>query len=130
MPNETYDLVVVGLGVVGSSVLLAAARRGLKVCGIEQFELGHGNGSSHGESRIIRKAYFLHPDYVPLLERVYPMWQELEEEAQEELMVLNGLICAGSPGEYLIEGLQKCYSSHSLPHERLTAKEAMSRWLQ
>lgn len=127
---ETYDVVVVGLGVVGSSTLYAASRRGLRCCGLEQFELGHNLGSSHGESRIIRKAYFLHPDYVPLLNRVYELWRELEERSQEELMVLNGLVCAGTPDGPFIQGLERCYSSHPLPCERITAAETMKRWPQ
>lgn len=127
---ETYDVVVAGLGVVGSSVLYAAAKSGLRACGLEQFGLGHDRGSSHGESRIIRKAYFLHPGYVPLLNRAYELWRELEQVTNADLMTLNGLICAGEPEGELIKGLELCYSSHSLPHERLSAEETMRRWPQ
>ena len=52
-----------------------------QVLGIEQYDIAHDRGSSHGESRIIRLAYHEHPDYVPLLLRAYQLWQELERES-------------------------------------------------
>jgi sarcosine oxidase len=72
---NSYDVIVIGVGGWGSAALRQLARRGIKVCGIEQFQIGHDRGSSHGESRIIRMAYFAHPDYVPLLRRAYALWR-------------------------------------------------------
>lgn len=65
--NRTWDVIVLGVGGVGSAALYHLAAKGLRVLGVEQFEPGHARGSSHGQTRIIRKAYFEHPDYVPLL---------------------------------------------------------------
>ena len=79
--TQTYDTIVLGVGGFGSGALYHLARRGSRVLGIEQFGIAHDRGSSHGQTRIIRKAYFEHPDYVPLLHRAYELWHELEREA-------------------------------------------------
>ena len=64
-----YDVVVVGLGAMGSAAAYALAARGLRVLGLDRHRAPHRHGSHHGESRIIRKAYYENPAYVPLLER-------------------------------------------------------------
>ena len=85
-----YDVVVVGLGAMGSAALYQLARRGQRVLGLEAFGAGHQLGSSHGESRIIRLAYYEHPDYVPLLQRTYELWTELERASGESLLRAQG----------------------------------------
>ena len=79
-----FDVVVVGLGAMGSAALHQLARRGVRVVGIERLAPGHDQGSSHGESRIIRLGYFEHPSYVPLLRRTYALWRELEAASGDE----------------------------------------------
>ena len=64
-----YDVIVVGVGAMGSSACYHLAKRGARVLGLEQFDIPHARGSSHGQSRMIRMAYYEHPDYVPLLRR-------------------------------------------------------------
>ncbi len=128
--TQNFDAVVVGTGGWGSAALYHLARRGVKVCGVEQFEAGHERGSSHGDSRIIRMAYFMHPDYVPVLRRAYALWRELEAESDTSLMTLNGLLCLGEPDGLLIRGLEQCYTTHAIDHERLTPTEAMRRFPQ
>lgn len=128
--SDAYDVIVVGVGGWGSATLYHLARRGLKVCGIEQFGLGHDRGSSHGESRVIRMAYFMHPDYVPVLRRAYDLWRELETATGQKLMTLPGLLCLGEPDGPFIRGLETCYSTHEIPHERWTAGEARSHFPQ
>jgi len=91
------DYLVLGLGGMGSSALYHLARRGLNVLGIEQFGIAHDRGSSHGETRIIRKAYFEHPNYIPLLQRAYELWRELEQESGKRLFNPCGLMVAGPP---------------------------------
>ena len=127
---ETYDVIVLGVGGMGSSALFHLAKRGAHVCGLEQFSVGHDRGSSHGDTRVIRKAYFLHPDYVPLLHRAYDLWRELEQESGQTLMTLTGLLCAGPPDGPLINGLDVCYATHQLPHERWSAPEARNHFPQ
>jgi sarcosine oxidase len=112
--TAVYDLIVLGLGGFGSAALYHAALRGLSVLGIEQFSIGHDRGSSHGETRIIRKAYFEHPDYVPLLLSAYALWRELEGSEQLSLMHLCGLLLAGPPEGETIAGARLAARRHKL----------------
>ena len=126
-----YDVIVLGVGGWGSATLYHLARRGLKVAGVEQFGVGHDRGSSHGESRIIRMAYFMDPAYVPVLRRAYDLWRDLETAAAESLMNLPGLLCLGETDGAFIRGLETCYATHrDLPHERWTTAEARARFPQ
>ncbi len=102
---------------MGSAALRELARRGLRVLGLERFHIGHDRGSSHGETRIIRKAYFEHPDYVPLLRRAYELWQELEQEAGEKLFHRTGLLEIGRPDGVVIPGVRRSAREHGLPVE-------------
>ena len=124
---ERYDVIVLGLGAMGSAALYDLARRGVRALGIERHGVAHGFGSSHGVTRVIRKAYFEHPNYIPLLNRAYENWTRLQEESGEPLFVPTGLLVAGPPDSAVIEGLSRCYAEHDLPHERLNAMEAMAR---
>src|SRR5438128_2237939 len=92
---RSYDTIVVGVGGMGSAALYHLARRGQRVLGLDRFGLAHDRGSSHGRSRIIRKAYFEHPDYVPLLHHAYELWAELEGAAGRTLFHRTGLLLAG-----------------------------------
>lgn len=125
---RSYDVIVLGVGGMGSAALYELTKRGVDVCGIEQFDIGHDRGSSHGETRIMRKAYFEHPDYLPLLNRTYDLWQQLQSESGQTLFVQNGLIVAGASDSDVIRGLDLCYSQHDLPHEKLDASEARRRF--
>jgi sarcosine oxidase len=81
-----FDVIVVGLGGMGSAAAAHAASRGQRVLGLEQFQPAHDQGSSHGRSRVIRLAYFEHPAYVPLLRRAYELWRRLEIATGRELL--------------------------------------------
>ena len=78
MPEFDTDVVVVGLGAWGSSALWRLAARGVDVVGIERFGAGHGQGSSHGETRLFRVACQEHPDLVPLARRAGELWRDKE----------------------------------------------------
>jgi sarcosine oxidase len=123
-----YDVAVIGLGAMGSAALYHLARRGLKVIGLERFAPGHDNGSSHGETRIIRLGYFEHPSYVPLLRRSYELWRELEAASQRKLMHVTGIIEIGPPDGTVAPGTLRAARSHGLPHEVLNADEVMRRF--
>ena len=97
MITEQYDVIVAGAGGMGSAALYHLARRGIRVCAVERFGIAHDQGSSHGDTRIIRKAYMEHPDYVPLLHRAYALWDELEAEGTGELFARVGLLVRAIP---------------------------------
>jgi sarcosine oxidase len=122
------DVVVVGLGAMGSAALYHLARRGVRVLGIERFAPGHDRGSSHGLTRIIRLGYFEHPTYVPLLTRAHALWRELEAAAGRRLLTVTGIVEIGRPGSTLVTGTLAASRLHGLPHEVLDATGAMRRF--
>lgn len=128
MVTERYDVVVAGVGGMGSAALYHLARRGVRVCAVERFGIAHDRGSSHGDTRIIRKAYMEHPDYVPLLHRAYALWEELEAEEAGELLARVGLLVAGDPNAEAMQGQAACYQAHDLPHESLDAAAIAARY--
>lgn len=113
---------------MGSAAVYQLAKRGVRVLGLERYDIPHSMGSSHGVNRIIRMAYFEHPDYVPLLRRAYELWRQLESESGERLLVITGGIDAAPPEHPVFEGsLQSC-RLHDLTHETLTAAEVNNRF--
>ena len=123
-----YDAIVVGLGAMGSATLYHLARQGKHVIGIEQFAQGHNLGSSHGDSRIIREQYFEHPLYVPLIQRAYELWRELEDESGESLMTLDGGLMIGPPDWMVVAGTLRSAKEYNLPHEVLSPWEVHRRF--
>lgn len=126
--SNQYDLVVVGCGGIGSSVLFHAAQLGVHVLGIEQFTVAHDRGSSHGQTRIIRQAYFEHPNYVPLLVEAYDQWRKLELFVDRRLFYQIGLIQAGPIDGVVVPGVLQSAKEHQLQVEHLTASQAAHRF--
>src|SRR5919199_430063 len=93
--SNRYDVIVIGVGGMGSATCYHLARRGKRVLGLERFGIPHTRGSSHGYTRIIRLAYYEHPSYVMLLKRAYELWDEIERRADEQLLHITGSIDAG-----------------------------------
>jgi len=123
-----YDAIVIGIGGMGSATLYHLAKRGLNILGIEQFEIPHEMGSSHGLTRIIRLAYYEDPSYVPLLRRTYTLWDDLEKESGEKLFYQTGSIDMGPEDSEVFAGsLQSCIE-HDLEHEVLNSKELTKRF--
>lgn len=116
-----YDAIVIGIGGMGSATIYNLARRGCKTLGLEQCDIPHEIGSSHGISRIIRLAYAEHPNYVPLLRRAYELWRQLENLTGERLLIITGGIDAGVEGSSIITGSLASCALHHLPHEVLDA---------
>jgi monomeric sarcosine oxidase len=125
-----FDVIVIGTGGMGSAAALHLARRGVRVCGLDRFPPGHDRGSSHGQTRLIRLAYYEHPDYVPLLRRAYELWRDLETAAGRPLLVESGLLLAGPPESAVVRGTVESAEVHALPLERLDHAEAARRWPQ
>src|SRR5260370_28697982 len=123
-----YDVIVVGIGGMGSATAFQLAGRGQGVVGLERFDIPHSMGSSHGISRIIRLAYYEHPDYVPLLLRAFVLWREIEQLSGQELLVTTGSIDAGREDGELFGGALTSAKLHKLPHEVLTGSENNARY--
>jgi sarcosine oxidase len=123
-----YDTIVVGLGAMGSATVYHLARRGERVLGLEQFRPGHTMGSSHGDSRIIREQYFEHPQYVPLVQRAYQLWRELEERTHMPLMRIHGGLMIGPPDGEVVRGTIRSAVEHRLPYEVLSPREVHERF--
>jgi sarcosine oxidase len=125
-----YDVIVIGAGAMGSGACLHLSRRGQRVLCLEQFDIPHNLGSSHGFSRMIRMAYYEHPDYVPLLRRAYELWEELERQSGEKLLHITGGIYMGPPQGHVVSGALASARRHGLPHEHLTRAQLASRFGQ
>lgn len=125
---RTYDVIVLGVGGMGSAALYHLARRGVRTLGIEQFGIAHDRGSSHGGTRICRKAYFEHPDYVPLLHRAYELWDELEAAAGRELFRRAGLLLAGPADGQIIRGVRRSAVEHGLAVQEVGVAELARRF--
>ena len=124
----SFDAIIIGLGAMGSASAYHLARGGLRVLGLDQFVPPHRFGSSHGQTRIIREAYFEHPIYVPLVQRAYQLWAQLEKETQTELLLETGGLMIGRPDGVVVSGARRSAELHGLPHEVLSAAEMRNRF--
>ncbi|MGH9326014.1 MAG: N-methyl-L-tryptophan oxidase [Terriglobia bacterium] len=126
--SKHYDVIVAGVGGMGSATVYHLARRGIKVLGLERFNIPHNMGSSHGITRVIRLAYFEDPSYVPLLRRAYELWRDLQQLAGRELLHITGSVDASLPGGRAFEGSLKSSKVHGLIHQVLTSRELTERF--
>ena len=130
MTNPTADVIVVGLGTMGSAAILELARRGVRVVGIDRFAPPHDRGSGHGGSRVIRLAYFEHSDYVPLLRRAYEGFERLERDAGVVLKTECGVVMGGAAGNPASAGMLRSACAHGLEVEHFDGAELMRRYPQ
>ncbi len=129
MPSDfTYDVIIAGLGAMGSAAAFELSRRGLRVLGLDRYTPPHAFGSSHGETRIIREAYFEHPTYVPLVRRAFELWRALERESGTTLLRETGGLMIGRPDTALVEGARRSAELHGLPHTLLAAADVRRRF--
>jgi sarcosine oxidase len=128
--ETAFDVIVVGLGAMGSSAVYHLAKRGAKVLGLEARTAAHDQGSSHGESRIIRQAYFEDAAYVPLVLRAYELWDELEAESSQDLLNITGGVAIGSTKCGLITGCLRSARAYGLVHDLFDPKEMKRRFPQ
>ena len=120
---NAYDVIVVGIGGMGSATLYELQKRGKHVLGIEQFGVPNDQGSSHGSTRIIRLAYYEHPSYVPIMQRGYKLWRDLENISNEKLLHITGSIDIGPENSLVFSGSKYSCELHNLPHEILNGDE-------
>ena len=123
-----YDVIVIGVGGMGSAACYELSRRGARVLGLERFDIPHAMGSSHGVTRIIRLAYYEDPSYVPLLKRAYERWRALERDAGERLLHITGSIDASHADGAVFGGSLTSCQLHGLDHEVLTGTELNARF--
>ncbi|WUW20661.1 N-methyl-L-tryptophan oxidase [Streptomyces sp. NBC_01463] len=124
----TYDVVVVGLGIMGASALARLSRLGVKALGIEAHGPVHGMGSSHGETRIFRRAYWEGEQYAPLLQRSYDGWAELGEATSDTIALKTGGLFIGSRDSTLVQGSRETAQRCGIEHEFLDAREITERF--
>ncbi len=125
--KKAYDLAIVGLGAMGAAVAWRAAKRGVSVVGFDRYRPPHTLGSTHGRSRIIREAYYEHPQYVPIVQQAYGLWAELEAAARVRLFQACGGLMIGTPDSTLLSGARESAARHHLPVQEWTAAELRSR---
>ena len=126
----TFDVIVIGLGGMGSAAAAVLARRGVTVLGLEQHAFMHPWRSSHGRTRIIRTAYYEHPAYVPLVRRAFTLWAELERRTNKQLLTPCPCLTVGEPGGELVVGVRRAAAEHALPVEAVAAAEVERRYPQ
>ncbi|MFJ2113916.1 N-methyl-L-tryptophan oxidase [Streptomyces sp. NPDC087850] len=124
----SYDVIVLGLGGMGSAAAHHLAARGARVLGLEKFGPVHNRGSSHGGSRITRQSYFEDPAYVPLLLRAYELYERLERDTGRTVAALCGGVMLGPPDSRTVAGSLESARQWDLPHEMLDAKEIHRRF--
>ncbi|MBT3556202.1 MAG: N-methyl-L-tryptophan oxidase [Rhodospirillales bacterium] len=125
---NTYDIIVVGLGVMGGSAAFNCAKRGVKVLGLDANHPNHILGSSHGATRAIRETYFESPEYVPLSQRSAELWRELEEESGQSLLTTNGAIYVAPKDHPMAKGVVSAADVHGLDIEHLSIDDMASRF--
>ncbi|MDX1413291.1 MAG: N-methyl-L-tryptophan oxidase [Candidatus Promineifilaceae bacterium] len=126
--SSSFDTVVIGVGGMGSAACYQLASRGQKVLGLEQFDIPHTQGSSHGYTRIIRLAYYEHPSYVPLLKRAYELWTEIEHHYGEPLFYKTGSVDVGTAESQVFKGSLESCLEHNLAHEVLSGESLNQRY--
>ncbi len=127
-----FSVIVAGLGAMGSAALHHLAARGVKAAGFDRFAPPHTMGSSHGETRMIREAYYEHPAYVPLVRRAYDLWHELGSPPNHPVIVETGGVFAGPADGELIPGIHRAAREHGIEIEPLSRHDATLRypWLR
>jgi sarcosine oxidase len=123
-----YDVIVAGLGGMGSAAAYHLAARGHRVLGLEKYGPAHDRGASHGGSRIIRQSYFEGPEYVPLLLRSYELFERLAADSGHDLIRLTGGLMVGRPDSRTVAGSRLSAERWGLDHEMLDATEVRRRF--
>jgi sarcosine oxidase len=124
----TYDVIVAGLGGMGSAAAYHLAARGHRVLGLERYGPAHRRGASHGGSRIIRQSYFEGPEYVPLLIRAYELFDRLAADSGRDLIVRTGGVMVGRPESRTVAGSRRSAQRWGLAHEMLDGVEVRRRF--
>lgn len=123
-----YDVIIAGLGAMGSAAAFFLAERGARVLGLDRFRPPHTMGSTHGGSRIIRETAFEHPRYVPFVRRAYECWRIIERAAGRPLLQETGGMFIGAPDGLVVRGSRDSALAHRVPFEELSLEELARRY--
>lgn len=121
--DTNFDVMVIGLGAAGSAAAFHLARTNKKVMGIDRFTPPHVFGSSHGESRIIRQAYFESPMYVPFVQAAMDAWLELAQLSGKKIFIKSKSLTLGNAGSAVIEGVLHSAEKYNLRHQYLSFEQ-------
>jgi sarcosine oxidase len=121
--SGAHDVVVVGLGGIGGHAALRLAERGLSVLGLDAHRPPHTLGSSHGNSRVIREAYFEGLQYMPLIRRAYELWDELERRLGRRLVHTTGAALIAAPDSEMLRGVRAAGQEHGVALGPLTERD-------
>jgi len=125
---ERFDVAIVGLGAMGSMAAWRLASRGARVIGFDRYDPPHAMGSSHGQSRIIRSAYYEGQGYVPLVREAFGLWRTLEAESGESILTMTGALMIGPPESELVEGSLLSARKWGLSHAELSPADVHKRY--
>ena len=125
---DHYDVIVLGAGGVGSATLYHLAKRGVRAIGIDRFDPPHDRGSTHGQSRVIRQAYYEHPNYVPLLRESYREWFDVETLLGRKLFHQVGLLEVGPGDGAVVPNVLKAAAQYDIRVESLTPAQVEAHW--
>ncbi|MDB4772915.1 N-methyl-L-tryptophan oxidase [Verrucomicrobiales bacterium] len=130
MGSNQVDVIVVGVGTMGAAAAYHLAKRGASVLGLEQHAIPHALGAHHGFSRAIRSAYYEHPNYVPLLQRAFALWEDLEKTSGLKIIHRTGGVYMGAEDAVFITGATRAANEHGLSHELLSHSDLGGRFPQ
>ncbi|MEM1135436.1 MAG: N-methyl-L-tryptophan oxidase [Bacteroidota bacterium] len=128
--RKTFDVIVIGLGAMGSATLYQLAEKGKRVLGIDQYEPPHQFGSTHGESRIIRQAYYEGKEYIPILKSAYELWRKVERDSGDQFFEITGALMMGDRKNSIVERSEISAKAYDLPYEILDYKEIITKFPQ
>jgi sarcosine oxidase len=126
--SERADVVVVGLGAMGSAVCAQLAARGTSVIGIDRYDPPHPHGSTHGETRMTRVAVGEGAEYVPLVRRSHELWREIEAQTGTRLLTQPGGLIMSRAGSWFFEGTRELARRLEIGHEELSTAEMRERF--
>ena len=126
--SKVYDVIVVGVGGMGSATCYELAKRGQKVLGLERYDIGHAMGSSHGETRMLRLAYFEGQTYVPMVLRAHQLWRDIGAKLGEDLLSVTGTLDINAPALDIVDKAEAACKTYDLPYTLMDAKAIMERY--
>ena len=126
--SERAEVVVVGLGAMGSAVCAQLAMRGTSVIGIDRYDPPHPYGSTHGQTRMTRLAVGEGPEYVPLVRRSHELWREIEAQTGTRLLIQPGGLIMSRPGSWFFEGTRELARRFEIEHEELSPAALRARF--